>query len=363
MAAYEFDIVGHFAADDDPDNRSNRAGEFLRARPFIGRAVDRLEEARHYEPSVDLQAAVNVAIATGRPLLLTGDPGTGKTMAAYFIARRLGLGMPIRFQVKSDSRAKDLLYEFDAVARFREGSPRPVSTASGQPELLDETNEPAGGGPVLPPGGNDDPFAGHPLRKYVTPRELWLAFQRKELPAVLLIDEIDKAPRDFPNDLLREIEELSFTISEFDPPENIVKCEPERVPIIIITSNSERRLPEPFLRRCIFHHIEMTDPDIERIVRQRVARLATTHIRGEFLDAALKCVLEIRKLPNLDKRPTVDEFWTWLETFDHDSDEANERRTTVAALAATAATSSASWKALPGIGCLVKTREDRDRLG
>jgi MoxR-like ATPase len=299
--------------------------------------------------------------------LLTGDPGTGKTMAAYFISRRLGLGMPIRFQVKSDSRAKDLLYEFDDVTRFREAS----SQYGVAPKFLlgspagDDKNPSGVGAAVSPslPTRDEDPFAAHPLRKYVTPHELWLAFQKKDAPAVLLIDEIDKAPRDFPNDLLREIEELSFTITEFEPPGNIVKCEPERIPIIVITSNSERRLPEPFLRRCIFHHIELTDEDIDKIVRRRVDKLNARHIRGDFLDAALKCLLEIRKLPNLDKRPTVDEFWTWLETFEDDSDGAQERRRKVLQLSAGMGGPDASWKDLPGIGCLVKTREDRDRLG
>jgi MoxR-like ATPase len=348
MAAYEFDIIGHFATDEEPESRLQRSRELLKSRPFIARTVDRLQEAEHYRPSPDLQAAINVAIATGRPLLLTGDPGTGKTMAAYFISRRLGLGHPIRFQVKSDSRAKDLLYEFDAVARFRETPQGDTPAPKAQSALTrDDAN----------------PFASHPLRKYVTPRELWLAFQREDAPAILLIDEIDKAPRDFPNDLLRELEELCFTITEFDPPENLVKCVPERSPIVVITSNSERRLPEPFLRRCVFHHIELNENDIADIVQRRVNKLGAKHIRGAFLDAALKCVMEIRKLPNLDKRPAVDEFWTWLETFENDSDEAQKRREKMIEISASAGKPGATWKELPGVGCLVKTKEDRDRLG
>jgi MoxR-like ATPase len=347
VAGYPFDIINHFK---DGELNSTQVAELLKQRPFLTRRVDRQQEAGMYEPSEKLTAAINVAIAVGRPLLLTGEPGTGKTMAAYFIAQRLGLGDLIRFQVKSDSRARDLLYEFDAVARLRETDPKAANPLRG--EL------------VAPQDRSSDPTK-NPLWRYVTERELWLALKGGPLgPRILLIDEIDKAPRDFPNDLLRELEDLCFTVTEIDPPDNMIVGDPERAPIVVITSNSERRLPEPFLRRCVCHHIEVKDEDVERIVRLRLGKLDTTYLREPFISEALRCFLAIRGNRQLDKRPAVDEFWTWLETFEDASDQGAKRRNEVS-LAAERLRSGAPalLSTLPAIGCLVKTIDDVARVG
>jgi MoxR-like ATPase len=252
--------------------------------------------------------------------------------------------------VKSDSRARELLYEFDAVSRFHRTQPSGLGA------------EPMQKSAPLPSIAS---AARNELWKYVTKRELWLAFEGgPHGPTVLLIDEIDKAPRDFPNDLLRELEDLQFTVAEIDPPDNIVNCEPEKAPIVVITSNSERRLPEPFLRRCVYHHIEMTDKDVSKIVERRLSKLETTYLRQPFLGDALHCFLAIRSNRQLDKRPAIDEFWTWLEPFEDSSDAGGKRRKTIAdAAEGLRAGQPVSLASLPAIGCLVKTTDDFAKIG
>jgi MoxR-like ATPase len=147
--------------------------------------------------------------------------------------------------------------------------------------------------------------------RYIRPGALWQAFRGGPRgPVVLLIDEIDKAPRDFPNDLLRELEEYRFMIEEAPPEDRIIECPPEKIPIIIITSNSERRLPEPFLQRCIYHNIEMDDDLIARVTRTRAKNVSIegTALRAPFLDKALTIISHIRATPLLDKLPTVMSF-------------------------------------------------------
>jgi MoxR-like ATPase len=327
MAVYPFHLIQQAAA-------GLNVAESLSLRPFLNRPNNRLAESHDYKPAPALEAAMNVAIATGRPLLLTGEPGTGKTMAAFFISGRLGLGEPKRFQVRSDSRARDLLYHYDAVGRYHsQSSPKPVDPGSGPERVMD----------------------------FVTPGALWEAFRGGKCgPVVLLIDEIDKAPRDFPNDLLRELEEYRFTVEEVIPPAEVV-CPPEHVPITVITSNSERRLPEPFLRRCIYHHIELDPQLIESIVKGRVGSWEQTHLRTPFLNDALTVVNHIRSVDLLDKRPTVDEFWTWLELFEGDSKQVERDR--VSAVAERIRDRAAKALAdLPYPGCMVKTIEDRMKL-
>lgn len=352
---YEFDIVGRFARSEPHSDASPQTAEaarqMLARRPFLVRRVARYEEAAHYRPSPELQAAMNVAIATGRPLLLTGEPGTGKTMAAYFVARRLGLGDPLRFQVKSDSRARDLLYEFDAVARFRDAQSHGGTMGPGEGPA-DGQGRAQGGAPR--PG----------LMRYVVKRELWLAFEgRNDGPVVLLIDEIDKAPRDFPNDLLRELEDMRFVIGELDPPDNVVQCEPRLSPIIIITSNLERRLPEPFLRRCVYHNIDMGEEQIRSIVKDRVRALDDTALREPFISDALTCFLALRRNALMDKRPCVDEFWFWLEVFEGETPDAVARRDDVSRAAADLVSNGRTdLSKLPAVGCLIKTADDLGRL-
>ena len=180
---------------------------------------------------------INTAIAVGEPLLLTGQPGTGKTQSAYYTAFQLGVKC-IHFQVKSDSTAKDLLYDFDMVRYFRDAHLQNVQQeqlSNGNPNTLNK----------------DD---------YIEKRQLWEAFElgkKKGVSQVLLIDEIDKAPRDFPNDLLHELNQMEFTILETGEK---ISAPAHLRPIVFITSNSERRLPEPFLRRCfslLYFHLHM----------------------------------------------------------------------------------------------------------
>lgn len=336
MSIYEFDILSRAAAPKTPGDAWT-IPHALSIRPFLARGMDRLTEAKDYDPSPGLRDALNVAIAAGRPLLVTGEPGTGKTMAAYFVASRLGLGNPIRFQVRSDSRARDLLYEWDAVARLNAGGEVPPLEGGTSPE-------------------RDFPF--------VKPGALWRAFRgQDQQPTVLLIDEIDKAPRDFPNDLLLELEEFRFTVDEYPPPENAVVCPRERIPITIITSNSERRLPEPFLRRCIYHNIDMMPDQIERVVTKRIGQLEATELRAPFLGDALECLHKVREDRSLDKRPTVDEFWTWLGTLD--GPDAAGGRAMVIEVAGKIRNNELVNLAvdLPNPGCLIKTDNDRQRMG
>ncbi len=282
MSTYPFHVVKY-----------ERDGEFeekslLSQRPFS--AIDRSfrADARRFVPGEQLDTAINTAIAVGEPLLITGEPGTGKTQAAYYAAYKLGIEPVIHFQVKSDSTAHDLLYFFDTVRYFHDAHLRSL-------EGEEHT----------------------PLNKadYVEPRALWHAFTRareKNLPQVVLIDEIDKAPRDFPNDLLHELDKMEFVVKE------VVKDgEPWKIsaprnlrPMVFITSNSERRLPEPFLRRCTYHHIRFDDRIVERAMMTRQDEFS--NLNEEFLKMAMQRFLALRDRP-LRKHPATSEFLVWLQ--------------------------------------------------
>lgn len=233
----------------------------------------------------DLVAAVDVALTLGRPLLLTGEPGSGKTLAAYWIANKLGLLDEQHFHefpVKSDSRARDLCYDFDAVTWFRE------SQIKG--EAVDKV-------------------------KFITPRGLGKAFGWTtgdvDLPHVVLIDEIDKAPRDFPNDLLLELDEMRFKIVETDS----TIGPPSRRPIIVITSNSERRLPDPFLRRCITHTIDIPPKVVFDILTSRMKAYRqneATHSESALLLQGGAFWSGLSKISGLSRKPTIAEFSQWL---------------------------------------------------
>ena len=225
-----------------------------------------------------LETAINTAIAVGEPLLITGEPGTGKTQAAYYAAYRLGIEPVIHFQVKSDSTARDLLYHFDTVRYFHDAHVR----TDGEP--LDKG-------------------------RYVERRALWQAMHRST--RVLLIDEIDKAPRDFPNDLLHELDKMEFTVVET---QEKILCRHGPAPIVFITSNSERRLPEPFLRRCVYHHIRFDDELVKKAVESRRDEYKNLH--RDVLELAVKRFLKLRDA-SLRKRPATGELpcgsgsWPW----------------------------------------------------
>ncbi|WP_426232352.1 AAA family ATPase [Pararhizobium sp. DWP3-4] len=245
------------------------------------------ERATSYVASLELRAAVDVALSLGRPLLLTGEPGSGKTLAAYWL--KLQLDLPdshfLEYQVRSDSRARDVCYNFDAVSWFRESQ---ISKTA-----VDKW-------------------------KHIEPRALGTAFgwpgeSDGSKPYIVLIDEIDKAPRDFPNDLLRELDQMQFKIEET----NTEIGPPALRPIIVITSNSERRLPDPFLRRCVTHHIEITPQTVLEILQARFKAYRGSKAAPRDDDDLVRAGAEFwTSLFELEgrftRKPTIAEFWQWL---------------------------------------------------
>ena len=316
MNNYPFQLVQH-----------SRRGQLedtglLSRRPFT--EIDRSfrADARRFVPGEQLETAINTAIAVGDPLLITGEPGTGKTQAAYYAAYKLGVEPVIHFQVKSDTTAHDLLYHFDTVRYFHDANlpGQEEQTPTGE-KSLDK-------------------------RDYVEPRALWKAFERaleKGVPQVLLIDEIDKAPRDFPNDLLHELDKMEFVIKET---EETVSAPRNLTPIVFITSNSERRLPEPFLRRCVYHHIVFDDEIVEQAVATRRDEFGS--LSDEFIQMALQRFLALRER-SLRKQPATGELLVWLRV-----------------LALTVGTDSErlddDLSKLPYLGVLLKDHQDIEEL-
>jgi MoxR-like ATPase len=274
----------------------------LAERPVLAR-----EEGR-YLADPEVVEAVNIAIAVGQPLLLTGEPGCGKTRLAWSVAHELGLGEPLQFYTRSTSRAQDLLYRFDAVRRFHD-------IQSGAARAADPKN-------------------------YVRLEALGIAIQSGER-RVVLIDEIDKAPRDFPNDLLTELDRMRFTIEELDERKPI---ESAARPIVIITSNSERQLPLPFLRRCVFHHIEFPATEkLAAIVRERLG--TALPLEASVVTTAIARFEEVRSLPALRKQPATGELLAWVHVL-------HARGVDAATLRAAPLRSLPLWQAL------LKDRED-----
>ncbi len=314
MSTYSFRVV-HYDRDGGLDNPS-----VLAQRPFAD--IDRSFEAdaRRFVPGDQLETAINTAIAVGEPILITGEPGTGKTQTAYYAAYKLGIEPVIHFQVKSDSTAHDLLYHFDTVRYFHDAH---LQNIEGQSVTLDKG-------------------------RYVEKRALWNAFERaqaKGVPQVVLIDEIDKAPRDFPNDLLHELDKMEFVVTET---QTTISAPRHLRPIVFITSNSERRLPEPFLRRCVYHHIRFDDRIVERAMLSR--RKEFKQLNEEFLRLAMRRFLALRDRP-LRKRPATGEFLVWLQ---------------VLALATDIELSllrAEDLSQLPYLGVLLKDHQDIEELG
>ncbi len=314
MSSYPFRLVRH-EAQQQPEP------QLLAQRPFTRADRSFAADARRFVPGDALETAINTAIAVGEPLLITGEPGTGKTQAAYYIAYKLGIEPVIHFQVKSDSTARDLLYHFDTVRYFYDAH----LSSLGQP----------GDGRVAPD-----------KRSYIEPRALWEAFERsreRRVPQVVLIDEIDKAPRDFPNDLLLELDKMQFTIVETGEE---VSAPRQLSPIVIITSNSERRLPEPFLRRCVYQHIQFDDALVEQAVFNRRDEYAT--LSEEFLRLAIQRFLMLRD-QSLRKRPATGELLVWL-------------RVLALATGSDETRLSGDLGSLPYLGVLLKDRQDIEGL-
>ncbi|MEX1222715.1 MAG: MoxR family ATPase [Idiomarina sp.] len=224
----------------------------------------------NYIVSDELSLAVNAAVTLEKPLLIKGEPGTGKTKLAEELAASLNTPL-LRWQIKSTTKAQQGLYEYDAVSRLRDS------------QL-----------------GSDKV---HDIANYIRPGKLWQAFTAEQRP-VLLIDEIDKADIEFPNDLLHELDQMEFHV--YETGEQIVA---KQRPIVIITSNNEKELPDAFLRRCFFHYIRFPDADTLRDIVQ----VHYPAIQQKLLSTALDVFFDLRDTPNLKKKPSTSELIDWLK--------------------------------------------------
>ena len=226
-------------------------------------------DTKNYISTADLNIAVNASISLEKPLLVKGEPGTGKTELARQIAESLGLEI-IEWNIKSTTKAQQGLYEYDAISRLRDS------------QLNKNVTD---------------------ITKYIKKGKIWNAFE-SENKTVLLIDEIDKADIEFPNDLLQELDKMEFYVYEID---KLVRS--NNRPIVIITSNNEKELPEAFLRRCFFHYIKF--PDMNTL--KKIVRVHFPDIKKSLLDIALKNFFQIRDVPGLKKKPSTSEALDWIK--------------------------------------------------
>jgi MoxR-like ATPase len=273
-------------------------------------SADPLRDPRGYRAGADLANAVNVALALQMPLVVTGEPGTGKTQLAYRLAVELGKREVLRFDTKSSSQATELFYRFDSIRQFAQSQ---LNAASGQPlpDARDFLRMEAMGLAILQ---TLDPAQ---VEAALGPR-----FRHREaLQSVVLIDEIDKAPRDFPNDLLNQVENLEFSIPELG---ETPVADRRLSPIVVITSNSEKQLPEPFLRRCVYHHIEFPSnrAEIEAILGARLSRL---QLSGIAYSEALDFFFKLRAHAGLGRKPSTSELLDWLRALSIAGLEADRR--------------------------------------
>jgi MoxR-like ATPase len=230
----------------------------------------RFEGSASYLAPADLRLAVNAALSLQRPLLIKGEPGTGKTMLAEEVAQ--ALNMPLfAWHVKSTTKAQQGLYEYDAVSRLRDSQ-------LGEARVKD-------------------------IENYIVRGVLWQAFESVQ-PSVLLIDEIDKADIEFPNDLLRELDRMEFYVYET---RQTIRA--THRPLVVITSNNEKELPDAFLRRCFFHYIKFPDPQ----TMQAIVDVHYPTLRRDLLKCALETFFKLRELPGLKKRPSTSELLDWLK--------------------------------------------------
>jgi MoxR-like ATPase len=232
--------------------------------------LQRFTGTDRYVATEDLMMAVNAAITLARPLLIKGEPGTGKTQLAQEIARALARPL-YEWHIKSTSKAQHGLYEYDAVSRLRDSQ-------------LGEAKV-------------------HDIRNYIVKGRLWEAFD-SEVQPVLLIDEIDKADIEFPNDLLRELDRMEFYVHET---RELVRA--RHRPIILITSNNEKELPDAFLRRCFFHYIRFPDAD----TMEKIVRVHYPGLKKELLAEALTVFFGVRETPGLKKKPSTSELLDWIK--------------------------------------------------
>jgi MoxR-like ATPase len=230
----------------------------------------RFQGSSNYVSTDDLTLAVNAAITLQRPLLVKGEPGTGKTMLAVEVAKSLGVPL-LEWHIKSTTKAQQGLYEYDAVSRLRDS------------QLGDERV--------------------HDIHNYIVKGMLWQAFSA-ERPVVLLIDEIDKADIEFPNDLLRELDRMEFYVYET---RELVKA--KHRPIVFITSNNEKELPDAFLRRCFFHYIRFP----EKETMEKIVAVHFPNLKKSLLREAMEVFFEVREVPGLKKKPSTSELLDWLK--------------------------------------------------
>jgi len=230
----------------------------------------RFEGSADYVVTDELKMAMNAAITLERPLLVKGEPGTGKTMLAEEVAKSLGLPL-YQWHIKSTSKAQQGLYEYDAVSRLRDSQ-------LGDPRV-------------------------HDIRNYIKKGPMWEAFD-SEVKPVLLIDEIDKADIEFPNDLLRELDRMEFYVYEL---QEIVRA--QQRPIVIITSNNEKELPDAFLRRCFFHYIRFPD----KATMAEIVKVHFPHLKQDLIREAMEIFFDLREVPGLKKKPSTSELLDWLK--------------------------------------------------